>query len=53
MVVPRIGLYYPYVHFHDKTWLKVAALYWPKIARIVPDGYPVQDDPVTQALINE
>lgn len=53
MVVSRIGLYYPYVHFRDKNWLKVAALYWPQIARIVPDGYPVYDDPVTKALINE
>lgn len=31
----------------------VAALYWPKIARIVPAGYPVADDPVTRALIEE
>jgi hypothetical protein len=47
-----MGLYYPYVHFRYKTWLKVAALYWPKIARIVPAGYPIHDDSITQALID-
>jgi hypothetical protein len=52
MTVARIGLYYPYVHFHDKSWLKVAALYWPKIARIVPAGYPIDDDANTRALID-
>ncbi|GAB3652506.1 hypothetical protein GCM10028833_24810 [Glycomyces tarimensis] len=34
-----IGLYYPYTHFHDRGWLKVAALYWPRMARIAPLGY--------------
>jgi hypothetical protein len=53
MALARIGLYYPYVHFRHKDWLKVAALYWPKIARIVPDVYPVHDDPITQSLIDE
>lgn len=48
-----MGLYYPYVHFRDKDWLKAAALYWPKIARIVPDGYPIHDDLITQALKDE
>src|SRR5262249_48157769 len=53
MSVARVGLYYPYVHFSNKTWLKAAALYWPKMARIVPEGYPVNDDSITQALIDE
>lgn len=53
MTVARMGLYYPYVHFRYKNWLKVAALYWPKIARIVPAGYPIHDDSITQALIDE
>lgn len=46
----RIGLYYPYIHFRDETWLKAAALYWPKIARIVPAGYQVRDSALTRAL---
>jgi hypothetical protein len=37
------GLYYPYIHFRDETWLKLAALYWPSIHRIVPNNYPVDD----------
>jgi hypothetical protein len=50
-MLPRIGLYYPYVHFRDESWLKVTALYWSKLARIVPKGYFVRDSAVTRALI--
>jgi hypothetical protein len=35
----RIGLYYPSIYFHDDNWLKLAALYWDRIARIVPPRY--------------
>ncbi|AEY94257.1 hypothetical protein SHJG_p1126 (plasmid) [Streptomyces hygroscopicus subsp. jinggangensis 5008] len=35
----RYGLYYPYFNVRDQDWLKVAALYWPKIVRLVPDDY--------------
>ena len=52
-MVPRIGLYYPYVHFRNEAWLKVAALYWPKLARIVPEGYLVRDNATTRALIDQ
>ena len=52
-MVPRIGLYYPYVHFKNESWLKVAALYWPMLARIIPDGYDVQDNATTRALIEQ
>lgn len=40
--VQRIGLYYPYIHFRDEKWMKIAALYWPRMARVVPHGFPVQ-----------
>jgi hypothetical protein len=30
-VLPRFGLYYPYVNFRDERWVKLAALYWPKL----------------------
>jgi hypothetical protein len=53
VIVSRMGLYYPYVHFRNKDWLKFAALYWPKMGRIVTDGYPVHDDSITRALIDE
>ncbi|WP_326778117.1 DUF6236 family protein [Streptomyces sp. NBC_01445] len=46
----RIGLYFPYVHFRDDTWLKTTALYWPQIARVVSPDYPVHDGATVQAL---
>ncbi|MBC9714320.1 hypothetical protein H9Y04_17305 [Streptomyces sp. TRM66268-LWL] len=45
-----IGLYYPYVHVQNDVWLKTAALYWPKLARVVADGYPVRDSATATAL---
>jgi hypothetical protein len=44
------GLYYPYFHIRDERWLKIAALYWPKIIRVVPDGYPTANDTDTRIL---
>lgn len=49
----RIGLYYPYIHFRDERWLKTAALYWPRIARIVDDDYPIHDSELVKRLIGE
>jgi hypothetical protein len=46
----RTGLYFPYVHFHDDVWLKTTALYWPRIARVVPPEYPVHDNATVRAL---
>jgi hypothetical protein len=37
--VPTIGLYYPFIHFKDDDWLKLTALYWDRMARIVPPSY--------------
>ncbi|MFE0174891.1 DUF6236 family protein [Streptomyces sp. NPDC059002] len=45
-----IGLYYPHVHVQKDVWLKTAALYWPKLARVVADGYPVSDSATAIAL---
>ncbi|WP_328769396.1 DUF6236 family protein [Streptomyces sp. NBC_00286] len=46
----RIGLYYPYIHCRDEQWLKLTALYWPHLARVVPNGYPVADSDTAAAL---
>ena len=46
----RHGLYYPYFHVRNDRWLKVAALYWPKMVRIVPDGYQTRDSDAVRAL---
>lgn len=40
-----IALYHPHFHFEDEGWLKAAALYWPKIARIVPAHCRPRDAP--------
>jgi hypothetical protein len=48
----RIGLYYPYLHFSD-NWLKVAALYWPRMGRIVPSDVLLNDSETVRALSGE
>jgi len=30
------ALYYPFIHFKDDSWLTLSALYWDRMARIVP-----------------
>jgi hypothetical protein len=44
------ALYYPYIHLGDEHWLKVAALYYESLARIVPYGYPTADSAFVKAL---
>jgi hypothetical protein len=51
-----IGLYYPYWVFWQQDWLKLAALYWDKIARIVPQGMDPEllgDDETARMFQNE
>jgi Family of unknown function (DUF6236) len=57
----NIGLYHPYIHFRDDRWLKRSALYWSRMARIVPRSYIrnpesavlERDSDVTRALIDQ
>lgn len=50
----HIGLYFPYFHFPNDEWVKLAALYWDKMARIIPDGYaPRRDTDMIKALSKE
>jgi Family of unknown function (DUF6236) len=57
----NIGLYHPYIHFRDDAWLKRSALYWSRMARIVPQSYTrnresavlERDSDVTRALIDQ
>jgi hypothetical protein len=44
------ALYYPFIHFKDDNWLKLAALYWDKVARIVPQDYTTDDSATVKAL---
>ncbi len=48
-----IGLYYPHINFQNDAWIKLAALYWDKIGRIVPPSYATQDSITVQYLIDE
>ncbi|MEY7979762.1 DUF6236 family protein, partial [Streptomyces pilosus] len=49
----RTGLYYPYVHFRDASWIKAAALYLPEMARVVPEGFRVSDPDHVRVLRDE
>jgi hypothetical protein len=53
MLVPKMAVYYPYIHIRDERWLKVAALYWPRIVRIVSPDYPTRDSRLVELLISE
>ena len=39
----RRCLYYPFIHFRDEAWLKLSALYWDDVTRIVPRSYAPRD----------
>jgi hypothetical protein len=39
----RRCLYYPFIHFRDEGWLKLSALYWDDVSRIVPRAYAPRD----------
>lgn len=47
-----IALYYPYSHIQNDSWLKAAALYWPRIGLIRPlhERFPKHDSAVARAL---
>ncbi|MGW2291247.1 DUF6236 family protein [Streptomyces phaeochromogenes] len=34
-----VALYFPYVNLPGDTWVKAAALHWPQLGRIRPNGY--------------
>lgn len=46
----RRCLYYPFIHFRDEAWLKLSALYWDDVSRIVPPGYAPRDSREVLAL---
>lgn len=50
----QLGLYFPHFHFPGDDWVKVAALYWDKMYRIVPNGYETKrDTPIVKDLSSE
>lgn len=46
----RRCLYYPFIHFRDEAWLKLSALYWDDVTRIVPRSFAPQDNREVRAL---
>src|SRR5690349_15782507 len=49
----HIGLYYPYFTFPNDAWVKLAALYWDKLGRILPPDYAPPDSDTVQRLQGE
>jgi hypothetical protein len=49
-VVAYFGLYYPFIHFRNEAWLKLAALYWDGMCRIVPTGASLHDNDEVKRL---
>ncbi len=45
-----IGLYYPYIHFKSDSWFKLSALYWDRMARIVPESFSTDDSDVVKSI---
>lgn len=48
-----IGLYYPWMHFIDDNWVKLALLTWDKIARIRSAGITDHDSDVVREVREE
>jgi len=44
------ALYYPFIHFKNDDWLKLSALYWDKMNRIVPSNYQTEDSVTVKEL---
>jgi hypothetical protein len=51
-VATFIGLYHPFMHFQDDRWVKLATLYWDKLARIVPPDHPTEDSETVRQLMD-
>lgn len=47
------GLYFPYVHFRDESFLKQSLLYWESLGRILPASSPEMAAPSTTLQILE
>src|SRR5258708_1779895 len=48
-----IGLYYPHITFPGDAWVKLAAIYWDRLGRIVPQSIHPQDSDTVRRLQGE
>ena len=52
--VSDVALYFPYVNLPGDAWVKAAALIWPQMGRMLPDGYPhLRDSDTVKQLRDE
>ncbi len=51
-MVSYVGLYYPFIHFRNEGWLKLTALYWDSMRRIVPSGASLHDTDEVKRLVD-
>lgn len=51
--MPQIALYYPWMHFQNDHWLKLALLTWDGIVRVRPPGAPDRDQDLVRQLRRE
>ena len=49
----KIALYYPHIAFPNDAWIKLAALYWDKLGRIVPPDHQHHDSNTVRKLQGE
>jgi uncharacterized protein DUF6236 len=45
-----IGLYYPWMHFQDPSWLKLALLTWDRLYRVRPAGIDDRDTALVRQI---
>jgi len=43
-MIPKDGLYYPYINVRNVNWLKATLLCFPHVLRMVPQGY-IRNEP--------
>lgn len=48
----KTRLLFPFIHIRDDNWLKSAALSWPSVRRLVPNGYVKHDSPTASAFFD-
>lgn len=51
--MPAIALYYPWMHFQDDDWVKLALLSWDRIARVRPRELPGRDSDLVREVCAE
>ncbi|AVZ75819.1 hypothetical protein SLUN_30045 [Streptomyces lunaelactis] len=51
--MPSIALYYPWMHFQDDNWLKLALLTWDRIVRMRPGVVEDRDRELVRQLRTE